>query len=429
MNKPVAALVLVLSFASFCWAAPKKPVTKTPAKAIRLEGATQYTQQELFAAVGLEAQMQLDANGIKARGKALSDTGLFDVVRFRTDAKSIVFTVTPAKQLYPMRIDNLPLAPGDELDGKLRAAVPLYRGQLPGAGTVVEGVRAALEQMLAAQGVKATVKAALTSGLGPQKITAVNFSIASPAVKIGAIRLVGVSSPMQAKVNTVAAGQSDNDYDTNNTAAGLEHVFVDLYQGQGYAAVEVSVTQGAAVSSAEGIAVPFTLTVKEGGLYKLGTITYPADAMVARAEVDKLAAKYPAGSGRPLDLFLMAVRDAYHARGYLDSATESRASFNETTRIVNYTVAVTPGAQYQLGGVKFDGAPDAMVARLNKVWKMAGGAAFDESYLQNFSALAQKQDKTLGKWIQTMLVTSDEKDDAVAHTVNCTIHFVKAAGK
>ena len=295
--------------------------------------------------------------------------------------------------------------------------------------TVVEGVQAALEKMLAAQGVKATVKAALTSGLGPQKVTAVNFSIASPAVKIGAIRLVGVSAPMQMKVNTVAAGQSENDYDTSNSAAGLQHVFEDLYQGQGYAAVEVSVAQGAAVGSADGISVPFTLTVKEGGLYKLGTITYPADAIVPRGEVDKLAAKYPAGSGRPFDLFLMAVRDAYHARGYLDSATESHASFNETTRIVNYTIAVTPGSQYRLGAVKFDGAPDAMVVRLNKVWKMTSGAAFDESYVSNFAALATKQDKTLGKWIQTMLVTSDGKADPVAHTVNCTIHFAKAAGK
>ena len=108
---------------------------------------------------------------------------------------------------------------------------------------MVDGICQAFEEMLAAQGIKATVKASLTSGLGPNKITAMNFTVASPPVRIGTIQLSGVSPAMQAKANALVTGQTGNEFDTENSAIGLQHAFEDLYQDQGYAAVQVEVTQ------------------------------------------------------------------------------------------------------------------------------------------------------------------------------------------
>ena len=62
-------------------------------------------------------------------------------------------------------------------------------------------------------------------------------------MRIGPIQLAGVSPAMQAKVNTLVDGQTGNEFDTENTAIGLKHAFEDLYQDQGYAAVEVEVSQ------------------------------------------------------------------------------------------------------------------------------------------------------------------------------------------
>jgi outer membrane protein assembly factor BamA len=259
-----------------------------------------------------------------------------------------------------------------------------------------------------------------------------NFSIASPPVRIGPIQLAGVSAAMQAKVNTLVEGQTGNEFDTENTAIGLEHAFEDLYQEQGYAAVKVEVNQvNPPVISGQGsdpaIEIPFSVAVTEGGVYKLGTINYPSDALVSRAEVGKFLSKYQAGSGRPLDQFLLAVNDAYHARGYLDCSVVSHAAFNEATHIVNYSIEIDPGQVYKMGAVQFDGAPDAMALRLKNAWKLAPGAAFDESYVSGFAAQAQKKDKALAKWMQTVLVTFNEKPDADTHQVNCIFHFAKAA--
>jgi outer membrane protein insertion porin family len=293
---------------------------------------------------------------------------------------------------------------------------------------MLDGICQTLEEMLAAKGIKATVKAALTSDLGPKKITAMNFTEVSPAVHIGRIQLAGISAAMQAKASLLASGQTGNDFDTENTTAGLKRAFEDLYQDQGYAAVQVDVAQvDPPIESEQSVDIPYTVAIKEGGIYKLGNLDFPTSALVARADVEKILSKYPAGSGRPLDLFLLAVRDAYHAHGYLDCSVASHPSINEATRIVNYSLEIAPGSQYRFASVKFDGAPDAMAAKLKLAWKMAPGDVFDESYLSNFAALAQKKDKPMAKWMQTVVTTYDVKADPATHEVNCIFHFAKAA--
>lgn len=425
MNKPavlIAASLLLSSLSSLAQ-------HKVPPKAIRFQGAPQFTQEELLAAAGLKPDTRLTASDVKTHAKQLNDTGMFVAVKFSSDGKGILFSLTMSNQLFPLHLDNLPLKPDKELNDKLHERFPLYHGLLPASGPMVEGISHEFEEMLAAQGIKATVKADLTSGLGPKKITAMNFMITSPAMRVGSIHVDGVSPAMQARANALVNGQTGNAFDTENTAIGLQRAFEDLYQDQGYAAVQVEVGQAdQLVISEQSVDIPFAVTVREGGVYKLGSISYTGDALASRAEVEKILAKYPAGSGRQLDLFLLAVRDAYHARGYLDCSVVPNPSFNEGAHIVNYSLEIAPGAIYRLASVKFEGAPDAMAAKLTAVWKMAPGAAFDESYVSSFAARAQKQDKALAKWMQTLIMTYDVKPDPASHEVSCVFHFAKAAG-
>jgi outer membrane protein assembly factor BamA len=417
----IAAFLLLCALPSFAQKAP-------PARAVRFQGAPQYLPEELLAAAGLKPTARLSPNEVKAHARQLSDTGVFAVVKFSSDSKGLLFSLTPSSQLFPLHLDNLPLTPGKELDDKLHQRFPLYHGLLPADGSMLEGIRRTFEEMLAAQGIKGTVKAALTSGLGPQKIAAMNFTVTSPMVRIGAIRLEGVSAAMAAKANALVGSQSGNGFDTENTAIGLQHAFEDLYRDEGYAAVQVVVSQIEPPSiSSQAVEIPYAIAIREGGIYKLGTIRYPADALATRAEVEKIRSKYQAGSGRPLDLFLLAVRDAYHAKGYLDCAVVPHPSFDEAARIVNYSVEITPGSTYKMGSIQFEGGPDAMAAKLTHLWKMAPGDVFDESYVSSFTARAQKQDRALAKWMQTVITTYDVKADRENHRVDCIFHFAKPA--
>lgn len=427
MTKPravIAALLLIYSF-------PLLAQKKAPQQAIRFQGAPQYTQQELLAAAGLKPGVRLSSAEVKAHARQLHDTGLFKEVRFTSDRKTLLFTLTPSSDLFPMHLDNLPLTPGKELDAGIRQRFPLYHGLLPANGSMVDGICRAFEEMLAANGATVTVKAALTSGVGPQKTTAVNFTVTSPAVHIGRIQLAGVSPVMQARAGLLVSQQAGNSFDTDSSATGLQRAFEDLYQDQGYAAVQVNVAQVSPLivsdQAPSAIDVPYAVTINEGAIYKLGTVDLAPGALVTRAEVEKMLAKSPGRSGRPLDLFVLAVRDAYSAQGYLDSSIGLHPSFNEAAHIVNYNLEIDPGSQYRLASVQFDGAPDPMAARLKLDWKMAPGDIFDQSYLANFAALAQKKDKPLSKWMQTVITTYDVRPDPATHQVNCIFHFAKAA--
>lgn len=427
----IAALLLVCAVSSFAQKKASPAQRKVAAPAVRFQGAPQYKQEELLAAAGFKPGARLTAAEVKARAKQLNDTGFFAAIKFSSDSKGLLFSLTPSNQLFPIHLDNLPFQPGKDLDAKIHARFPLYHGLLPANGSMLDGIRQMFEEMLAAEGIKSTVKAVLTSGLGPQKITAIDFTVTSPAVRIGSIQVSGISPAMQARANSLVAGQTGNAFDTENTAIGLKHAFEDLYQDQGYAAVEVAVTQIdppiiSAQTSDQAVAIPFAVAITEGGVYKLGAIAYPADALVPRSEVEKVLTKYQAGSGRPRDLFLLAVRDAYHAHGYLDCSVDSHAAFNEATHIVNYSLEIAPGPSYQMGTIHFDGAPDAMAAKLTRLWKMAPGQPFDESYVSTFATRAQKQDKALAKWMQTVITSFEVKPDLATHQVNCVFHFAKA---
>jgi outer membrane protein assembly factor BamA len=415
-----AALLLIGSL-------PLLAQKRVPPPAIRFQGAPQYSQEELLAAVDLKPGTRLNSGEIKARARQLNDTGLFKEVKFRSDGKTLVFTLTPSTQLFPMHLENVPLTPGNELEARLHERFPLYRTLLPASGSIVEGICRTFEEMLAAEGAKATVKAALTGGLGPQKLTVVNFAVVSPSVRIGRIQLAGVTPAMQAKTSLLVSGQTGNDFDTENTAIGLQRAFEDLYHDEAYAAVQVDVARAEPlIVSDRSIEVSYAVTIKEGGIYKLGTIDLPAGAITTRAEVAKMLSKSPGRSGRQLDLFVLAVRDAYSAHGYLDCSISLHPSFNEATHIVNYSLEIAPGSQYRLASVKFEGATEAMAAKLKLAWKMASGDVFDESYLSSFAAVAQKKDKVLAKWMQTVITTYDFKADPVTHEVNCIFHFSKA---
>jgi outer membrane protein assembly factor BamA len=407
---------------------PSPAQKRLPLPPIRFQGAPQYTQQELLAAAGLKPNTRLNPREVKAHARQLVDTGMFTEVKFAYERKSLLFTLAPSTQLFPMHLENLPITPGKELDVKLHERFPLYHGLLPGSGSMVEEICGTFEEMLAAKGAKATVKAELTSGLGPHKLTAVNFSVVSPAVHIGRIQLSGISAPMEAKASQLASQETGTSFDTENSATGLQRVFENLYHDQGYAAVQVEVVQRDALAvSGQSIDVPYAVTIKEGGIYKLGKIDLPADALVTRAEIEKAVSKKPANSGRPLDLFVLAVCDAYTAHGYLDCSTVLHPSFDESAHIVNYNLQINPGEQYRLASAKFEGAPAPIAAKLKLAWKMAPGDVFDESYFSNFAALAKKKDKSLSKWLQTVITTFDFKADPATHEVNCIFHFAKAA--
>jgi outer membrane protein assembly factor BamA len=152
-NKLIAALVLL-------GATLPVPAQKFIPKTIQFKGDPEFSTDELLAASGLKKGEVLSYADMNETSKRLMDTGMFASLTFKFDGQDLVFQFTPADQLLPVHLDNLPFVSVADVDGRLHQQFPLYHGKIPAEGGMLEQVRASLEAMLAAQGIRATVVAA-----------------------------------------------------------------------------------------------------------------------------------------------------------------------------------------------------------------------------------------------------------------------------
>ena len=140
-------------------AAVAVPAQKFTPKTIQFQGAPEYSDQELMTAAGLKQGDLLDYAGMNAHTQQLLATGAFSTLAFKFDGQDLVFLLTPSSELVPARLVNVPPVPGSDMEKLLREQVPLYHGKVPIGKGLTESVRGAIEKILAARGISATVTA------------------------------------------------------------------------------------------------------------------------------------------------------------------------------------------------------------------------------------------------------------------------------
>ena len=397
-------------------------------KTIQFKGDPEYSGQELLAAAGLKAGVVLTSAEMTGHSKLLMDSGVFSNVTYKFDGQDLIFQLTPTDLLYPIRLENLPLAPGKDLDAKLHDRLPLYHGKVPPQGSLLDAVGSVLQEMLAAQGIQATLTATPFGVQSAHQVTAMNFSIATPPVRVGAIQLQGVSPAMQAKVKPVADRAVGTPFDTENASANLEHAFQSFYADAGYAAVKVHAARsGDPVVSPAAIDIPFSVTIEEGRLYNLGSIHLPPGAQVTQADIDKLTGSQPGApsKGAALRTIWFTIASRYKSRGYLDCAVTPHPQFDEAAGTVSYTVDIAPGPVYHLAFVKFENVSDQVRSLLMRSWQMLPGDPFDENYVSTFLIRVQKDQPALQQALAGIRITYDVHADPQTHEVNCVIRLEK----
>ncbi|MGB6192330.1 MAG: hypothetical protein WBF42_07680 [Terracidiphilus sp.] len=399
-------------------------------KSIQFKGAPEYSEEELLAAAGLKKGIVLSYAEMNDHSKQLLDTGAFDTLAFRFDGQDLIFQLTASNNLLPIRLENLPLVPGKALDDRLHEKLPLFHGKVPNEDGMMEGVRVALEQMLAEKGIRVPVVATLAPGDPKQhnRVTAIGYSITSLPVFVGTVHLEGTSLLMAQKAQTLASDATKMQFSTTETGANLERTFETAYEDQGYAAVKVHAVQsGEAILTSDSIRVPFSVSIEEGKIYKIGSVQLPEGAPITQAEVDKTLAERPGApvEGVRLRTVWSELASRYKAKGYLDCSVVPHPSFDEAAGVVNYTVDVEPGPVYHLAFVKFDNVSDDLRARLIRNWQMVPGDVFDESYVSSFLLKAQQQDPVLGRSLAGMKAQFKVIADSQTHDVNLVITLEK----
>ena len=385
---PLLLLTAILLLA----ATPSAAAQKFIPQSIQFKGVPEYSNQELLAAVGYKNDTPIAYSEVKSHSQRLLDTGLFESASFTYNGVDLVFSLVPSTALYPVRLLNLPLTPGKVLDAALHDRLPLYHGMVPFNGGLTEKVRQALEEMLAAKGIKTTVAATPFTDPKLAEVTAISFFVTAPPVRVGEIHLEGVSPELQVKVKLVADRTKRTDYDTENTAGNIEHAFTLFYSDEGYAAVKVHAErQGDPVMSGEAIEIPFNVIVAEGRHYKLGSIYLPSGEPLTLADINKTAGvvsntveKMTVKDGVTLRTALAYVTGQYKSKGYMDCVVTPHPQFDDANSIVNYTLEVQTGPVYKMVKLTILNGADDLRAAMLAAWKLPEGAVFNESAIQTY---------------------------------------------
>jgi outer membrane protein assembly factor BamA len=292
----------------------------------------------------------------------LLDTGLFEKIAYKFDGNQLTYTVKMSAQGLPIQVDNLPIAVGDGIDDRLRSHVPLYRGTVPPSGTLLEDIRLEFQEMLAAENVHAHVAAEVVEDPVTRKAAAVKFRIDSNPVKIGALKLDGVSDFLKPELerNTTLA---EAPFDTEQSTAEIEQNILAIYAGHGFAAAEVhAVRYGYPITDVGVIRVPFKVTVKEGRSYLLGKVKLAEDLPIDPAELDNLMAER--STFMPESMFLQYLVSQLEMKlkgqGYSNCRITLVPQIDESKGVVNYTVGADLAAGLRPGTEKSQNAGDGL---------------------------------------------------------------------
>jgi outer membrane protein assembly factor BamA len=358
-------------------------------RTIQFKGAPEYTDAELLAASGLKKGILIDSTKLGVYGHRLLDSGVFSTLTYKCNGQDLIYLVTPATDLLPIRIDNLPITASEDLNTKLHEQLPLFHGKVPAAGGLADDVRKALEQMLAAQGITASIEAAATASQAPGKNGVVSYTITSPSVLVGEIKLKSTSTPLEPGAEAILAHLTGSPYDVAGTPSQISTYLGNYYRDKGYteAAVEVA-SHGAVTASADSILVPFEITVTPGIQYRLAKVELAPDMIVSQADFDHQSRIHSGdiADGQHVTENWEYISRQYHNLGYVKASVHPVASFDRVKNTVSYSVTADPGPVYTMGQLTIENVNDELRAAMLAAWTMPAGTVFDESAIMTFYA-------------------------------------------
>jgi outer membrane protein insertion porin family len=396
-------------------------------KTIQFKGAPEYSNQELLDAAGLKMGAVLSSAEMKEHSQTLMDTGVFEGITYTFDGVDLVYSLTPFAALYPVRLVNLPLTPGKELDAALHDRFPLYHGKAPIEGGLLDSVLHTLEEMLAAQGIQAKVTAVPFTDQRLRQVTAISVAISNPPVQVGEIHLDGASAAIDPAARQILARLTGSSYDLEGTPRRIEVDLGNYYRDKGYLEAAIRATaERPPVVTPEAVHISLVVSVLPGQQYKLAGVQLASDLPVTQAEYDRLSKVHPGAiaEGQRMREDWQLIERQYHYKGFMKAEVHSTPSFDRTRGTVNFAVTVDPGPVYQMGKLTIQNSAEDLRAAMLAAWKLPAGAVFSEEAIGKYY-LTQGANTALGRTFASanckyILTLNDD-----THTVDVVLRLEK----
>ena len=438
MRTPIRPLRTLVFFVLLL--APLTALAQYSIATVTFQNPGPYTREELLATSGLEPGQFLGHDSLINAAKHLLDTGLFTDASFDLNgtgqARDVVIHLQaiPLDKLLPASFENFAWFTPDELAAGIHAHVPLYRGVASDAGTLPDDIQSALQQMLAAKGITATLSHTILEPTDAHPIRVVDFRILQPSVRLDTVHLSMVAPPGAAAALTpglrqAAALATHTRFNEGLTGVTLEDVLLSSIRGAGYIQASLDNLQRTVAPSPTDprvFLVTYHARIVTGESYKVSTLAFNPTPLISS---DDFARDNTLRPGDPADASALlktedAISTAYLSRGYLDVYVLTHPTPDDAAHTIAYTLEPIPGDIYHLHSTTPTGLSPQALQEFNQAWQMKPGDVYNPTYVSKFI----QSNKTLFH-LSTYAGAFQASADPTTHLVDLTLTFFPSDGK
>jgi outer membrane protein insertion porin family len=368
----------------------RKPASTFKLISINVTGTKRYTPPEIIAATGLQLGQTVSEADFKRASQQLGETGAFSDVaytyQYSSQGTKLDFQVADSNQFIPVRFDNFVWFSDQELVEKLHSNVPLFHGQLPMAGGLIEQVSDALQTLLLErklQGRADYMRAAHKDG----PIDAFVFKVTGPTILIRNVAFTGAALAELPLLQAAAKDLKNQEYLRSMLQIQAEKNLLPIYLERGYLKAAFADAQPKiAQENPQETVVDVDVPVDSGRQYKLTQVLWLGNTVFAAEKLQPLIHLQTGQYANAVQLGndLEAVQKLYGTRGYMAARIRSVPQMDDTQSTVSYQLQVHEGDVYHMGELEIQGLDARTTARLVEAWKLRGGDAYDASYPQQF---------------------------------------------
>jgi outer membrane protein assembly factor BamA len=392
---------------------------------VEVTGSSKFHSDQIVAATGLHAGMQVTRDDLQRAADFLVQLGLFSNVQYRY--ASVEAGVTAQYHVIdaptvPVLFDNFPWFTDDELAAAIKASVVLFDGAAPEHGKILDQMSDAIAKLLVSHGVNLSVSHALTTNVGGdahvQLFHAEDSGVTVAGVEFSDGLAQGERGIQTRLADIVGAPYSRAAFELFEfeqvRPVYLSHAFA--YVKFGRPSVRFTGTGNSRVT----IIAP----IDAGPAYAWNGVTWSGNSAAPSSELDKLVTLRTGdpADGMKMEAMWQSVRDAYRQRGYLDVNFNPTPHRDEFAKRVTYAVSITEGPQYRMGKLVLTGLSIEGERRIRAAWTIPTGALFNASVYEEFLSDGVKQAfsglpfhyEKIGRFLQ---------EDAKAGTVDVMLDF------
>lgn len=394
---------------------------------IAIDGAAPYTDAEILQVSGLQRGQMLAEKSLPGTAQNLVNTGVFDDVQVSLSGAGTARTVNihlkplPVSSLAGASFTNFVWWTPDELDATLRKRVPLYRGGIPAAGNLPDGITAALTAMLAEKGVHGTVTNGAVQPTNAHPQLTWEFRLDDVPVVLASVNLAGVPAGLGPAMQRVASRAAGTAYNDGISGVTIDDVLLAPLRDAGYQDAKLSDAKREVASTAHGYAVRYSATVIPGDVSHVSSIAWEPTTIYGQDAFAK-DAKLHAGdlaSQQALLATELAIVDAYLRLGYLDAYVDAHPKEDGAAHSIIYRMQVVPGEIYHLRTVTaLNLSPEAQ-SDFDRGWLLKPGDVYNPLYTASFL----RQNTALRK-LAGYTAGFQASADPQTHLVDLTIKFV-----